>query len=189
MDTDEAALIEAMPCRRSRGVRAAGREVPAARLSTRLQRPARPGRGLGCRPGCLHPRLPGAAVVPGRLRVLHLALSDRDERRAGSRADSTRRAGARSVPSASTRAGLGPGPGRSGDRARRHAKQVEERERIGRALATLSEPHRAIIMLSDLEGLSYREIAEVLNIPMGTVMSRLHNARRRLRDALGPLWF
>src|SRR5262249_5153360 len=66
------------------------------------------------------------------------------------------------------------------------ATQVEERERIGRALATLSEPHRAIIMLSDLEGLSYREIAEVLNIPMGTVMSRLHNARRRLRDALGP---
>ena len=68
-----------------------------------------------------------------------------------------------------------------------NATQVEERERIGRALATLSEPHRAIIILSDLEGLSYREIAEVLNIPMGTVMSRLHNARRRLRDALGPL--
>ena len=68
-----------------------------------------------------------------------------------------------------------------------HATQVEERDRIARALATLSEPHRAIIMLSDLEGLSYREIAEVLNIPMGTVMSRLHNARRRLRDALGPL--
>ena len=68
-----------------------------------------------------------------------------------------------------------------------HAAQVEERERIGRALSTLSEQHQAIIMLSDLEGLSYREIAEVLNIPMGTVMSRLHNARRRLRDALGPL--
>jgi RNA polymerase sigma-70 factor (ECF subfamily) len=68
-----------------------------------------------------------------------------------------------------------------------NATQIEERERISRALATLSEPHRAIIMLSDLEGLSYREIAEVLNIPMGTVMSRLHNARRRLRDALGPL--
>lgn len=67
-----------------------------------------------------------------------------------------------------------------------NATQIEERERIDRALATLSEAHRAIIMLSDLEGLSYREIAEVLNIPMGTVMSRLHNARRRLRDALGP---
>jgi hypothetical protein len=64
---------------------------------------------------------------------------------------------------------------------------MEERERIARALRTLPEHHRAIIMLSDLEGLSYREIAEVLNIPMGTVMSRLHNARKRLREALGPM--
>ena len=67
------------------------------------------------------------------------------------------------------------------------AARVEERERITKALATLSEDHRAIIMLSDLEGLSYREIAEVLSIPMGTVMSRLHNARKRLREALGPM--
>jgi RNA polymerase sigma-70 factor (ECF subfamily) len=67
------------------------------------------------------------------------------------------------------------------------AARVEERERITKALATLSEDHRAIIMLSDLEGLSYREIAEVLSIPMGTVMSRLHNARKRLRDVLGPM--
>jgi len=67
------------------------------------------------------------------------------------------------------------------------AAQIEERERIMKALATLSEQHRAIIMLSDLEGLSYREIAEVLGIPMGTVMSRLHHARKRLRDSLGPL--
>ena len=67
------------------------------------------------------------------------------------------------------------------------AARAEERERIRRALATLPEHHRTIIMLSDLEGLSYREIAEVLDIPMGTVMSRLHNARKRLRSALGPL--
>jgi len=67
------------------------------------------------------------------------------------------------------------------------AAQLEERERITKALATLSADHRAIIMLSDLEGLSYREIAEVLGIPMGTVMSRLHNARKRLRGVLGPL--
>jgi RNA polymerase sigma-70 factor (ECF subfamily) len=67
------------------------------------------------------------------------------------------------------------------------AARVEERERITKALATLSADHRTIIMLSDLEGLSYREIAEVLGIPMGTVMSRLHNARKRLRDVLGPL--
>ncbi len=65
------------------------------------------------------------------------------------------------------------------------AAQTEDRERIMKALDTLSEDHRAIIMLSDLEGLAYREFAEVLDVPMGTVMSRLHNARRRLRDALG----
>jgi RNA polymerase sigma-70 factor, ECF subfamily len=65
--------------------------------------------------------------------------------------------------------------------------RTEQRERIRQGLAALPEHHRAIIMLSDLEGLSYREIAEVLQIPMGTVMSRLHNARRRLREILRPL--
>jgi RNA polymerase sigma-70 factor (ECF subfamily) len=67
------------------------------------------------------------------------------------------------------------------------AARAEDRERITKALATLPEHHRTIIMLSDIEGLSYREIADVLSIPMGTVMSRLHNARKRLREALGPL--
>ena len=67
------------------------------------------------------------------------------------------------------------------------AAHAEARHRIMRALDALPEHHRAIIMLSDLEGLSYREIAEVLRIPMGTVMSRLHHARKRLRAALGPL--
>lgn len=67
------------------------------------------------------------------------------------------------------------------------ATRAEQRARIRQALATLPEHHRTIIMLSDLEGLSYREIAEVLDIPMGTVMSRLHHARKRLRAALGPL--
>ena len=67
------------------------------------------------------------------------------------------------------------------------AQRAEKRERIMAALARLPENYRAIIMLSDLEGLSYREIAEVLRIPMGTVMSRLHNARKRLRALLGPM--
>lgn len=67
------------------------------------------------------------------------------------------------------------------------AASAQDRERITAALATLSEQHRDIIVLSDIEGLSYKEIADVLEIPMGTVMSRLHNARRRLRSALGPL--
>ncbi len=66
------------------------------------------------------------------------------------------------------------------------AASAERRARIGHALESLPEHHRSIIILSDIEGLSYREIAEVLAIPMGTVMSRLHNARKRLREALGP---
>jgi RNA polymerase sigma-70 factor (ECF subfamily) len=75
-------------------------------------------------------------------------------------------------------------PGEEPDAA---AARAEQRARITRALEALPEHHRAIIMLSDLEGLSYREIADVLNIPMGTVMSRLHNARKRLRSVLGPV--
>jgi RNA polymerase sigma-70 factor (ECF subfamily) len=67
------------------------------------------------------------------------------------------------------------------------AARLEQRQKIVQALDTLPEHHRQIVVLSDLEGLSYREIAETLDIPMGTVMSRLHNARKRLRDALGPL--
>jgi RNA polymerase sigma-70 factor (ECF subfamily) len=67
------------------------------------------------------------------------------------------------------------------------AVRQEQRAKIMQALDTLSEDHRKIIVLGDLEGLSYREIADTLDIPMGTVMSRLHNARKRLRDALGPL--
>ncbi len=67
------------------------------------------------------------------------------------------------------------------------AARLEQRRKIVQALDTLPEHHRKIVMLSDLEGLSYREIADTLEIPMGTVMSRLHNARKRLRDALKPL--
>jgi RNA polymerase sigma-70 factor, ECF subfamily len=67
------------------------------------------------------------------------------------------------------------------------ALRAEERERIERALDSLPPKARTIIILSDIEGLSYREIAAVLNCPMGTVMSRLHNARRRLRERLGPM--
>ena len=67
------------------------------------------------------------------------------------------------------------------------ALDAERRERIRQALDSLPLKARTIIMLSDIEGLSYREIAQVLNCPIGTVMSRLHNARRKLRALLGPM--
>lgn len=77
-----------------------------------------------------------------------------------------------------------PDPGRGPDQ---EAARAEQRERIRRALDALPPKARTIIMLSDVEGLSYREIAEVLNCPIGTVMSRLHNARKRLKGLLGPM--
>jgi RNA polymerase sigma-70 factor (ECF subfamily) len=52
------------------------------------------------------------------------------------------------------------------------------------ALASLSEPFAEIIELVDVDGLAYAEAAEVLGIPVGTVMSRLHRARKKVRDQL-----
>src|SRR5262245_35825177 len=77
-----------------------------------------------------------------------------------------------------------PDPGAGPDKA---AVQSEQRERIRAALDALPPKARAIIMLSDVDGLSYREIAEVLRCPIGTVMSRLHNARKRLKTLVGPM--
>ncbi len=55
---------------------------------------------------------------------------------------------------------------------------------FNRAFARLSLEHRQILLLVGLEGLNYREIAAELDIPLGTVMSRLARARERLRAAL-----
>lgn len=54
---------------------------------------------------------------------------------------------------------------------------------LNRALAALSTPHREVLVLREIEDLSYREIARITGVPIGTVMSRLSQARRRLREA------
>jgi RNA polymerase sigma-70 factor, ECF subfamily len=48
----------------------------------------------------------------------------------------------------------------------------------------LSEEHRAILVLREMEGCCYETIAEILDLPVGTVRSRLHRARSQLRDHL-----
>ena len=55
------------------------------------------------------------------------------------------------------------------------------------ALAQLSPEHRAVIVLHDLQGLQYPEVADVLDVPVGTVKSRLHRARADLARLLGHL--
>ena len=58
---------------------------------------------------------------------------------------------------------------------------------VERALKTLSATSRQVIVLADLEGFTYREIAQVLSCPIGTVMSRLARARQLLRKELRAL--
>jgi RNA polymerase sigma-70 factor, ECF subfamily len=60
----------------------------------------------------------------------------------------------------------------------------EIREAVGLAIESLSPEQRSAVLLRDIEGLSYEEIAEVLAIPLGTVRSRLHNARLALAGRL-----
>ncbi|MGH2579729.1 MAG: sigma-70 family RNA polymerase sigma factor [Actinomycetota bacterium] len=57
-------------------------------------------------------------------------------------------------------------------------------EDVQKALEALPEGFRLAVLLADVEGFSYREIAEILGIPIGTVMSRLHRGRRALEKAL-----
>lgn len=62
----------------------------------------------------------------------------------------------------------------------------ELREKMLEALETLSEKHRVILIMREVDGMSYEEMAEALNISKGTVMSRLFHARRYFQDAISP---
>lgn len=61
--------------------------------------------------------------------------------------------------------------------------QLMEADVVG-ALDGLPDAFRSVVVLADIEGFSYKEIAEILNIPIGTVMSRLHRGRRQLQAKL-----
>jgi len=68
------------------------------------------------------------------------------------------------------------------------AKYVEALlgDEVTRALGELTEEYRVVVVLADLEGQKYRAIADILGVPVGTVMSRLFRARRQLEHKLGP---
>lgn len=69
------------------------------------------------------------------------------------------------------------------------ARVVSRRElldKINEAALSLSDIHREVITLREVEGLSYQEIADRLEISIGTVMSRLHHARKRMQEQLLP---
>jgi len=81
-------------------------------------------------------------------------------------------------------------PGRNGVQASPATPETEliakaDAARLEAAIAELPLPFRETLVLRDLQGLDYREIAEVTEVPVGTVMSRLARARRRLIDTIG----
>src|SRR5947208_3282707 len=69
----------------------------------------------------------------------------------------------------------------------RTLEREQFQQEIGRAIATIPEKYRLSLVLRDIEGLAYEEIAEVLAIPGGTVRSRINRARSMLKRKLQPL--
>ncbi len=65
-------------------------------------------------------------------------------------------------------------------------ERSEEEAALQTALNRLSAEHRAVLVLKDIEGMKYEQIAEVIGVPIGTVRSRIHRARLELRDLLAP---
>jgi len=65
--------------------------------------------------------------------------------------------------------------------------RAEDIELIRSGLSRLAEQHRAILVLREIEGLSYEEISKILKLPIGTVRSRLHRARLQLKEELDTL--
>jgi RNA polymerase sigma-70 factor, ECF subfamily len=65
-----------------------------------------------------------------------------------------------------------------------HMIRTEEERRVQLALQKLSPDHRLALILKDLEGQKYEEMAETLQVPIGTIRSRLHRARMELREIL-----
>ncbi|MCZ6809017.1 MAG: sigma-70 family RNA polymerase sigma factor, partial [Proteobacteria bacterium] len=63
-------------------------------------------------------------------------------------------------------------------------QRIEQLQRLDKALAQLSDEHRLVVLLHDTEGYKLTEIQDLTGVPVGTVKSRLHRARARLRDIL-----
>lgn len=75
-------------------------------------------------------------------------------------------------------------PAYQGETPESYLERRGEEERIQEMLAPLPPDSRAVLVLREIEGLGYEEIANVLDIPVGTVRSRIHYARDRLRQVI-----
>jgi len=117
---------------------------------------------------------PERPVLPWLFRIVHNRVRDLQRQRRRRRVDS--------LDSFLEDTGLEPVSVRPGPEERTQRRQLQRK--IWQALGSLSAKHREILVLRDYQDLAYADIAAVLGIPKGTVMSRLHAARRSLRDCL-----
>jgi RNA polymerase sigma-70 factor, ECF subfamily len=79
---------------------------------------------------------------------------------------------------------IGPGDGSAGRSAEDEALDSFTDEEVKAAIESLPDVFRIAVLLADVEGFSYKEIAEITDVPIGTVMSRIHRGRRALQKAL-----
>ncbi len=103
--------------------------------------------------------------------TINLALSRRRRRRAVVSLDQTK-------------AATGEEPVGRGEGAEERIERLERAAQVQAALAALGDEHRTILVLREIDGCDYDTIAEVLELPVGTVRSRLHRARMELRNQL-----
>jgi RNA polymerase sigma-70 factor, ECF subfamily len=89
-----------------------------------------------------------------------------------------------SVPMDVSEANIGALGSRLGTNPQKSALRRELAEKIQEALATVPEKHRAILLLREVEGMSYEDLSRTLDIPKGTVMSRLFHARAKVQKIL-----
>ena len=144
--------------------------VPRGRFSRRGRR--RDARGV-----CASVRQAG--VLSAQQRVLHLALPHCFQH--GRQPQPPQR------PQCSVDAArdvLGEEPMDTTEEVTERLLREERATQVRAALEELTEEHRAILVLREMEGLCYEEIADVLELPVGTVRSRLHRARSQMRDQL-----
>jgi RNA polymerase sigma-70 factor, ECF subfamily len=75
-------------------------------------------------------------------------------------------------------------PGDDGQGPLERMEQSERCRQVRAAIARLGDEHRGVLVLREIEGCSYEQIAEILEVPIGTVRSRLSRAREQLREEL-----
>ena len=106
------------------------------------------------------------------------------QRRAGRRRVSSLDSGDGTMAAASQAASL---LGNNGANPAERAMQAERNGKVIAGLGQLAQEYRTAIVLRDVEGLDYQQMAEILNVPVGTVKSRVHRGRLALRELLSEL--